>query len=328
MNPEQKIYCGVDVSKKDLDAFMGGKTIRFTNTVKGICSLMKQAGDVHYVFESTGGYERPAAWHLLAQGRTVSIVNPGRVREYAKSIGQIAKTDRIDAQVITRFAELVHPRKTELPSADHRKLTVLVERRQQLMDMLIAEGNRLETAGEPELLKMIQKHRQWLQKQILQLEQSIESTISGNAEMKQKAARIKSIKGLGNVSAATLLAVLPEIGTLSRKEVAALAGVAPYNRDSGTFRGQRHIWGVRKRASLGFGRVSQVARGLHPFPQRVICRIRDVFCLRTCTADLSALNIAYSHVFQHASSVPNLLGSLYSTADGGCRVHGARSGLR
>jgi transposase len=247
MNPEQKIYCGVDVSKKDLDAFMGGKTIRFTNTVKGICSLMKQAGDVHYVFESTGGYERPAAWHLLAQGRTVSIVNPGRVREYAKSIGQIAKTDRIDAQVITRFAELVHPRKTELPSADHRKLTVLVERRQQLMDMLIAEGNRLETAGEPELLKMIQKHRQWLQKQILQLEQSIESTISGNAEMKQKAARIKSIKGLGNVSAATLLAVLPEIGTLSRKEVAALAGVAPYNRDSGTFRGQRHICGGRKR---------------------------------------------------------------------------------
>ena len=91
---------------------------------------MKQAGDVHYVFESTGGYERPAAWHLLAEGHAVSIVNPGRAREYAKSIGQIAKTDRIDAQVITRFAELIHPRETELPSADHRKLTVLVERRQ------------------------------------------------------------------------------------------------------------------------------------------------------------------------------------------------------
>ena len=113
--------------------------------------------------------------------------------------------------------------------------------------MLIAESNRLDTAGEPDLLKMIQKHRQWLEKQILQLEQAIEDTISGNAEMKQKAARIKSIKGLGKISAATLLAVLPEIGTLSRKEVAALAGVAPYNRDSGTFRGQRHICGGRKR---------------------------------------------------------------------------------
>jgi transposase len=247
MNPEQKIYCGVDVSKNYLDAFMDGKTVRFANTVKGICALIKQAGDVHYVFESTGGYERPAAWHLLAAGRIVSVVNPGRVREYAKSIGQIAKTDRIDAQVITRFAELVHPRKAELPSADQRKLAVLVERRQQLIDMLVAEGNRLDTAGEPYLHKMIQKHRRWLEKQIQQIEQSMEETMNGNAEMKQKADRIRSIKGLGSISAATLLAVLPEIGNLSRKEVAALAGVAPYNRDSGTFRGRRHICGGRKR---------------------------------------------------------------------------------
>lgn len=247
MNPDQKIYCGVDVSKNYLDAFTDGKTVRFANTVKGICELMKQAGDVHYVFESTGGYERPAAWYLLAAGRIVSVVNPGRVREYAKSIGQIAKTDQIDAQVITRFAELVHPREAELPSADQRKLAVLVERRQQLIDMLVAEGNRLDTAGEPYLHKMIQKHRQWLEKQIQQIEQAIEETINGNEEMKQKAVRIQSIKGLGRVSAATLLAVLPEIGNLSRKEVAALAGVAPYNRDSGTFRGRRHICGGRKR---------------------------------------------------------------------------------
>lgn len=246
-NQNQKIYCGIDVSKHYLDAFIQGKTVRFANTVKGIGSLMKQAGDVHYVFESTGGYERPAAWQLLAKGRIVSIVNPGRVREYAKSIGQIAKTDRIDARIITGFAELVHPREAALPSADQRKLTVLVERRQQLIEMRVAEGNRLDTAGEPCLHKMIQKHYRWLEKQIQEMEQEMQEIINENAEMKQKAARIQLIKGLGYVSAVTLLAVLPEIGSLSRKEAAALAGVAPYNRDSGTFRGRRHICGGRKR---------------------------------------------------------------------------------
>jgi len=265
MNPNQKIYCGVDVSKKHLDAFIHSKTIRFANTVKGIAQLMKQAGEIHYVFESTGGYERLAAWHLLEEGRTVSIVNPGRVREYAKSIGQIAKTDRIDARIITRFAELVHPRETALPSADQRKLTVLVERRQQLLNMRTAETNRLDTAGEPDARKMIQKHCQWLENQIQGIEQAIAETISGNDELRRKAERIQSVKGLGKVSAATLLSVLPEIGTLSRQEVAALAGVAPYNRDSGTFRGRRHICGGRKRlrACLYMAALSAVRSNPH-----------------------------------------------------------------
>ena len=247
MNRTKKIYCGVDVSKHYLDAYFEGRTMRFENTAKGAKALMKQAGDVHYVFESTGGYERLAAWLLLAAGRTVSVVNPGRVREYAKSMGQLAKTDRIDAQIITEYAAAASPRPAELPSAGQRKLSVLVERRQQLIEIQTAESNRLDTAGEPGLRQMIQKHLRWLGKQIDQLDEDIAKTIRDHREMSEKAERIQSIKGLGKVCAATLLAHLPEIGTLSRKEIAALAGLAPYNRDSGTFRGRRHICGGRKR---------------------------------------------------------------------------------
>jgi transposase len=180
-------------------------------------------------------------------GQAVSIINPRRVREYAKSLGQIAKTDRIDTEMITRFAEVSSPKQTDLPSAEQRRLTLLVDRRQQLMDMLIAEGNRLETAGEEELRRIIKKHRKWLENQIAQLETAIEKVIASDGKMNQKARRIQSIKGLGRVSASTLLTVLPEIGTLSRKEAAALAGLAPCNRDNGTFRGRRHICGGRKR---------------------------------------------------------------------------------
>lgn len=247
MNLEQKVYCGVDVSKRYLDAFIEGQTVRFENTAKGAKALMNRARSVHYVFESTGGYERTASWLLLAEGHTVSVVNPGRVREYARSMGQLAKTDRIDARVITEYAAVAAPKPAELPSAEQRKLSVLVERRQQLISMQVAENNRLETAGEPALKKMIQKHLSWLKKQIEKLDQEIAKLIDEHHEMSEKAKRIQSIKGLGKVCAATLLAHLPEIGTLSRREIAALAGLAPYNRDSGSFRGRRHICGGRKR---------------------------------------------------------------------------------
>ena len=247
MNRTQKVYCGVDVSKHHLDAFIEGRTVRFENTALGARALMKRAGDVHYVFESTGGYERMAAWLLLAAGCAASVINPGRVREYAKSMGRLAKTDRIDAEMITAYALAASPKQSELPSAGQRRLGVLVERRQQLIEMQTAESNRLDTAGEPELRQMVRKHLRWLEKQVDKLDQQIAQTIHDHREMSEKAERIESIKGLGKVCSATLLAHLPEIGTLSRKEIAALAGLAPYNRDSGAFRGQRHIYGGRKR---------------------------------------------------------------------------------
>ncbi|MDF7827052.1 IS110 family transposase [Pontiellaceae bacterium B12227] len=247
MNCREKVYCGVDVSKHHLDVLFKGRTTRFTNTIPGVESMMVKIGKVHYVLESTGGYERMAAWKLMDAGADVSIINPARVRFYALSMGQIAKTDPIDARMIGEFAEAVQPKPSEKPSKEQRLLTALVDRRQQLSEMRTAEVSRLETAADPYFLKLVKKHLRWIEKEIEALEKKISETISSNTLMEQKEQRIRKIKGLGKICAATLLAHIPEIGTLSRQEIAALAGLAPYNRDSGTTCKRRHIHGGRKR---------------------------------------------------------------------------------
>lgn len=255
---KEKIYCGADVSKQHLDAFIKGSTVRFDNTAKGTKALAARAGNIHYVFESTGGYERMAAWMLMATGYTVSIVNPGRVSEYAKSMGQLAKTDGIDSRIITEYSQAASPAHSEAPTIHQRRLTTIVERRDQLVKMRVAELNRLDSTGESEMHKLIQEHLKWLDQQIEALDDQIDTIISKDPEMHNKAQRIQSNKGLGKFCAATLLAHMPEIGTLSKKEVAALAGLAPFNRDSGTYRGKRHVFGGRKniRASLYMGALS------------------------------------------------------------------------
>lgn len=247
MNTEATVYCGIDVSKEHLDARIKGKTVRFANTVKGANRIMDRAGEVHFVFESTGGYERMAAWVMMAAGKKASIVNPARVRHFALSMGQLAKTDSIDARVITEFAEKAKPEPAQKPTRQQRTLTALVDRRQQLVDIRTAETNRLDTAGDPIYRKLINRHLKWIEKEIARLEKEIAETIAQDAKMTEKVRSIQRIKGLGTVCTSTLLAHLPEIGTLSRQEIAALAGVAPYNRDSGKTSFRRHICGGRKR---------------------------------------------------------------------------------
>lgn len=247
MNHDQKVYCGIDVSKHHLDAWINGKSKRYPNTVKGVEALMAHAENVHFVFESTGGYERMAAWMLMAANRPASIVNPARVRHYAISVGERAKTDRIDARIIMEFATHVHPEPARKPSKRQRMLCAYVNRRQQLTEMHTADINRLDTAGDPIFRKMVQKHLRWIKKEIGTLETKIAETIREDAHMHEASKRIQKIKGLGRICAATLLAHLPEIGTLTRQEVAALAGLAPYCRDSGNTSFRRHIQGGRKR---------------------------------------------------------------------------------
>ena len=244
---EVNVYCGVDVSKKHLDAVKGKKKKRFDNTCAGVEALMLWGGNVHYVFESTGGYERMAAWMIMAANGTASIVNPARVRHFALGMGQIAKTDPIDAQMIECFATHTKPAPSKNPSAMQRRLTALVDRRQQLNDMHTAESNRLGAADEPELRRLINQHLKWMKKQLEKVEVKIAEIIAKDDELKEKANCIQSIKGLGVVTAATLLAHLPEIGTLSRREIASLAGLAPFNKDSGRKSGKRHICGGRRR---------------------------------------------------------------------------------
>lgn len=244
---EEKVYCGVDVSKKFLDCLSKNNHMQFPNTIDGAKKMMQAYRDVHYIFESTGGYERTAAWLLMSKKEIVSIVNPGRVRDYAKSMGQLAKTDKIDARMIRDFAQTRKPVPNSLPSKAQRELTVLVDRRIQLIEIRTAESNRLETAGEAIQRKLIQQHLCFLEKQIEKIEVQIEKIMELDDQMKRKRYAIQNIKGLGPVCTMSLLAHLPELGTLSRKEIAALVGVAPVNKDSGSYKGIRHVQGGRKR---------------------------------------------------------------------------------
>jgi len=271
---EKKVYCGVDVSKKHLDAFNGKTTRRFDNTCEGVTTLMNWAGNAHYVFESTGGYERLAAWRVMAADGTASIVNPSRVRHFALGMGQIAKTDPIDARMICDFASHTEPKPSKKPSATQRRLTALVDRRVHLNDMHTAEKNRLGTADEPEMIRLIKQHLKWLEKQLEKIEAKITDTLAEDATMTRKAKSIQSIKGLGIVNAVTLLAHLPEIGTLSRREIASLAGLAPFNRDSGGKSGRRHVCGGRRRLRSCLYMAAMNARTynpvLHEFYQRLV----------------------------------------------------------
>ncbi|VGO13658.1 hypothetical protein PDESU_02215 [Pontiella desulfatans] len=247
MNHKERVYCGVDVSKDHLDVLFKGRPDRFENSVKGARAMVDRIGKAHYVLESTGGYERMAAWLMMDAGLEVSIVNPSRVRHYALSMGQLAKTDPIDAGMITEFARTAKPEPSEKPSKQQRMLVSLVDRRQQLIDIRTMETNRLETAADPGFRKMVKKHLRWLKRELESLEEKIIETVHADVSMEAKAMCIRRIKGLGEVCTTTLLAHLPEIGTLSRQQVAALVGLAPYNRDSGTSSKRRHIHGGRQR---------------------------------------------------------------------------------
>lgn len=273
-------YVGIDVSKKSLDAHIGGKTSTFSNTRSSVRKLRDKAyrrlkgKTICFVVEASGGYERAAAWTLMEEDELVSVLNPKRVRDYAKSMGQFAKTDKIDARMITEFARVRKPRLSELPSESQRKLVYLVERRAQLVEMLKSEKNRYDIAGDKEYRKHVNRHVKWLQRELDAFEKDIEALAASSEEIGWKIKRMTAIKGIGVVTAVTILAVLPEIGTLNKREIASLAGLAPFNNDSGTKRGRRHIQGGRKqvRACLYMAAVSasQTNEILKPFYERLV----------------------------------------------------------
>lgn len=265
----QIVYVGIDVSKAKLDAHIGKRVSTYQNSISGIGKLRKaidaHSDCCHLVFESTGGYERLAAWTLLEAGYTASIVNAARVRSFAESMGQLAKTDPIDAKVITRFAESVQPRPSSLPPASLRALAARMKRRKELDDQRCQETNRLDTIADKDMRRNIEKHVRWLKRELASLDKEIDAVVDQDPQQKEKAAKIQSITGYGRVCALSLLAYMPELGTVSRKRIAALAGLAPYNKDSGKMSFKRHIRGGRKhlRDSLYMGAVSAITHNPH-----------------------------------------------------------------
>jgi transposase len=246
---DTSIFVGIDVSKRFLDMAVrpSGTHWRIGNTAEEIAPLVAQLGELGptlIVLEATGGYEMAIAEALAVARLPVAVVNPRQVRDFARSLGKLAKTDRIDAAVLARFAEAVHPEPRALPDEQSQQLQALLVRRRQLIEMLVAEKNRLELAH-PQVKARLAEHITWLEDELDTLDQDLHEHLRASPVWREKDDLLQSFKGVGPVMATTCLADLPELGLLNRKQIAALVGVAPFNCDSGKMHGKRAIWGGR-----------------------------------------------------------------------------------
>lgn len=242
-----KRYIGIDVAKAQLDMFIRptGERLSVTNDELGIRRLIEQLKACDFVIlEATGGLEAPLAGALAIAGIAVAVVNPRQVRDFARATGRLAKTDRLDAEVLARFGEMVRPTPRPLPDAQAQVFEALLTRRRQLVEMLTAEKNR--RTGAPKVLyRSIDEHIRWLEKRLAGFDDELGTIIRDSPIWRERDELLRSVPGVGTVLSRTLLAHLPELGALNRKQIAALAGLAPFNRDSGSLRGSRCIWGGR-----------------------------------------------------------------------------------
>jgi transposase len=242
-------FIGVDVSKVALDIAVrpSGERGSVMNDEFGIKSLVQQFREIQpalIVLEATGGFERQLTRALASAELPVVVVNPRQVRDFAKATGQLAKTDRIDALVLARFAEAVRPALRALPDEVTVELRALIARRRQLTEMIVAEKNRLAGASKA-VRKHIAAHIRWLEAELNRADEDLDQSIRQSPIWQEKQDLLRTVPSIGPVISRTLLIELPELGRLNRKQIAALVGVAPLNRDSGTLKGRRTIWGGR-----------------------------------------------------------------------------------
>ncbi len=253
------VFAGIDVGKAYLDLAMrpSGQQVRLANDEAGIAQLVERLLATHpvlVVLEATGGLEVPLTAALAAAGLAVAVVNPRQVRDFAKAVGQLAKTDTLDAHLLARFAEVVRPTPRPLPDAAAQMLSALLTRRRQVIAMLVAEQQRLPTTS-PALRPRIEAHIAWLRIERDGLDRELHRQVRQSPAWREDDDLLQSVPGVGPVLATTLIAELPELGSLNRKQIAALVGVAPLNCESGILRGRRIVWGGRAqvRAALWMG---------------------------------------------------------------------------
>jgi len=258
-------FVGIDVSKSTLDMSSepAVQSLHVAYDEAGIRQLVKGLKDISpalIVIEATGGLEVRIATELASQGLRVAVINPRQARDFAKATGRLAKTDRVDAAVLAAFARAIRPQVRPLKDADTRALDDLVSRRRQLIDMRVQEGLRLGTAGSKPLQKSLKRHIAWLDKQITEVDDDLNTRLRESEVWLAKDDLLRGIPGVGAVTTLTLLAKCPELGTLNRREIAALTGIAPLANDSGKHRGKRFIWGGRAqvRAVLYMATVSAI----------------------------------------------------------------------
>jgi len=270
----EKLYVGIDVAKRSLEVALGagGEVLSESNDVQGCARVRRRLSGLKpelVVLEASGGYERGLVGELGAAGLPVVVVNPRQTREFARALGRLEKTDKVDALMLAEFAQRIEPEVRQLPDEQTSALAALMARRRQLLEMLVAEQNRLGQA--PQLLHHeLRSHIDFLRKQLHHLDQELDQLLRNSPLWREQDDLLRGVPGIGPVTCATLLADLPELGRLSRREIAKLAGLAPLSRDSGSFRGQRKIWGGRSKvrptlymATLSAVRYNPVLKAFH-----------------------------------------------------------------
>ena len=262
-------FVGIDVSKDcwDVHLLPPGQVLRLPANDAGLEQLraaLQPHGRCHIVVEASGGYEQRLAAELIDAGHNVARVNPRQVRDFARSLGRLAKNDRVDARVLALFAERIQPRATEKKSQNQAELEALVARRRQLVEMKTMEQNRLHQGRARGVSKSVGHMLDQLRQQIREIDAQIARLIEDHDDWNQRATRLASVPGVGEVTSRTLVAELPELGKLNRQEIASLVGLAPFDRDSGRFRGRRTIWGGRANVRAALYMAAVTARRLNP----------------------------------------------------------------
>ena len=297
------MFIGIDVAKDRLDVHVrpGGEAFAVARDGEGVAALverLKESGPQLIVLEATGGFEQVVAAGLAGAGLPVVVVNPRQIRDFARALGRLAKTDRIDAEVIALFAERVRPELRPLPDDQARELDELVTRRRQVIEMMVAEGNRARRLTSRRLQKRIARHQAVLQKELTEIERELDDTIRKSPIWRETEDLLKSVPGIGNATARTLIAELPELGSLDRRKIAALVGLAPFNRDSGTLRGRRMIAGGRAPVRAVLYMAALVASRRNPliraFYQRLLAagkpkKLALTACMRKLLTILNAI---------------------------------------
>jgi len=303
MESQSQRHVGIDVSKDRLDVAVGseGELWQVSNDSAGHSELLERLSEVKpalIVLEASGGYEAVVAGVLWDAGHPVAVVNPRQVRDFARGMGKLAKTDQIDARVLAMFGEKV-PIEVRAPlDAEARELQTMVVRRRQLVEMLTMEKNRRPLVPSGRARKSLDKHIAWLEEAVRRASDDIDQTVRQSPLWREKEDLLRSVKGIGPVSARTILVELPELGRLNRKQIAALVGVAPFNRDSGRFKGQRTIAGGRShvRTVLYMAAVTAARHNplIRPLYQRLIAtgkkkKVAIVACIRKLLTILTAM---------------------------------------
>lgn len=297
-------YVGIDISKATLDVAVlpTGEHFVVSNDEAGIEELLgklAEVSDALVILEASGGFERPVAAALAASGVALFVVDPRQARDFAKATGQLAKTDsRLDAFVLAHFAQAIRPAPRAIPDAEAREFQEILARRRQIIQMMAAEKNRLGASTSKAVCGRIEAHIRWLEKELSRTDRDLDETIENSPTLKENEALLRSVPGVGPVLCRTLLAELPELGSLSPRELSALVGVAPLNRDSGTLRGRRTVWGGRARVREALYMGALIASRFNPaieeFYERLVeagkpKKVALVACMRKLLIILNAL---------------------------------------